>query len=182
MADKGKLPQKMLQNQSVGNNELHQEVAGDGIQGAGGNPLSIQVPATADGAAVQVGVSGLSIDGDKINIDFTPSNYTPDATPAEADDVDDMAAHLKGIDTALAAGSKPVRFFIVGELAQKVFTFDQDVSSPFRIYVDGIAYTPEENMLTVSGAGNRTFTLDRGVFKDGLPKAGLRVLLEAYPG
>lgn len=42
------------------------------------------------------------IDGDLIDIDFTPSNYTPDATPAEANDVDDLAAHLKGIDTALA--------------------------------------------------------------------------------
>lgn len=40
-----------------------------------------------------------NIDGDKIDVDFSPSNYTPDASPAEADDVDDLAAHLKGIDT-----------------------------------------------------------------------------------
>lgn len=44
-----------------------------------------------------------TIDGDKLDIDFTPSNYTPDATPSEADDVDDLAAHLKGIDTALSS-------------------------------------------------------------------------------
>lgn len=43
-----------------------------------------------------------SLDGDTLDITFTPSNYTPDATPAEANDVDDLAAHLKGIDTAIA--------------------------------------------------------------------------------
>jgi hypothetical protein len=43
-----------------------------------------------------------TIDGDHLDITFTPSNYTPDASPAEADDVDDLAAHLKGIDAQLA--------------------------------------------------------------------------------
>lgn len=43
------------------------------------------------------------IDGDQVDIDFTPTNYTPDATPAEAADVDDLTAHLKGIDTAVGA-------------------------------------------------------------------------------
>lgn len=42
-----------------------------------------------------------TINGDHLDITFTPANYTPDATPAEADDVDDLAAHLKGIDDAL---------------------------------------------------------------------------------
>lgn len=45
---------------------------------------------------------GNVVDGDQIDIDFTPSNYTPDATPSEASDVDDLAAHLYGIDNALA--------------------------------------------------------------------------------
>lgn len=43
------------------------------------------------------------IDGDHLDIDFTPSNYTPDTTPAEAANVDDLAAHLYGIDTALGS-------------------------------------------------------------------------------
>jgi len=42
-------------------------------------------------------------DGDVLDVTFTPTNYTPDATPAEAADVDDLAAHLQGIDTALGA-------------------------------------------------------------------------------
>jgi len=42
------------------------------------------------------------IDGDHLDIDFTPGSYTPATTPAEAADVDDLAAHLYGIDHILA--------------------------------------------------------------------------------
>ena len=42
------------------------------------------------------------LDGDVLDITYTPTNYTPDATPAEASDVDDLAAYLYGIDAALA--------------------------------------------------------------------------------
>jgi len=38
------------------------------------------------------------VDGDKIDVDWDPSNYTPATTPAEADDTDDLSAHLYGID------------------------------------------------------------------------------------
>jgi len=38
------------------------------------------------------------IDGDHLDIDFTPSGYVPSTTPAEAASVDDLAAHLAGID------------------------------------------------------------------------------------
>jgi hypothetical protein len=41
------------------------------------------------------------IDGDHLDIDFTPTVYTPDITPPEAAHVDDLAAHLKGIDNKL---------------------------------------------------------------------------------
>jgi len=42
------------------------------------------------------------IDGDHLDIDFTPTNYTPATTPAEAANVDDLAAHLYGLDQVLA--------------------------------------------------------------------------------
>lgn len=42
------------------------------------------------------------VDGDKIDIDWNPSNYTPATTPAEVDNVDNLVAHLYGIDQALA--------------------------------------------------------------------------------
>lgn len=46
--------------------------------------------------------SGGEFDGDAMDIDFTPDNYAPDTSPDEASDVDDLAAHLEGIDDALA--------------------------------------------------------------------------------
>lgn len=49
------------------------------------------------------------IDGDHLDVDFTPSNYTPATTPAEAAHVDDLAAHLYGIDQALGgSGSNSI--------------------------------------------------------------------------
>ncbi len=41
------------------------------------------------------------VDGDKLDIDWTPSNYTPSTTPAEADNLDNLTAHLAGIDQEL---------------------------------------------------------------------------------
>jgi len=42
------------------------------------------------------------INGDHLDIDWNPSNYTPATTPSEASSVDDLTAHLYGIDQALA--------------------------------------------------------------------------------
>jgi len=53
-------------------------------------------------AASHTGAGTDEVDGDKLDIDWNPTNYTPDATPAEVDDVDDLAAHLKGIDDEFA--------------------------------------------------------------------------------
>lgn len=41
------------------------------------------------------------VDGDHLDIDFTPTNYTPATTPAEAANVDDLTAHLYGIDQGI---------------------------------------------------------------------------------
>ncbi len=43
------------------------------------------------------------IDGDVIDIDYTPTNYVPDTTPAEVTDVNELTSHLKGIDTKLSS-------------------------------------------------------------------------------
>jgi hypothetical protein len=42
------------------------------------------------------------IDGDQVDIDMTPSNYTPVTTPAEVTSVDHLSGHLAGIDNELA--------------------------------------------------------------------------------
>jgi len=44
------------------------------------------------------------LDGDQLDIDFTPTNYTPTTAPAEATSLDHLTAHLAGIDGALKTG------------------------------------------------------------------------------
>lgn len=61
-----------------------------------------------DHAATHVDGGSDEIDGDTVDIDFTPSKYTPDASAPEANDVDDLAAHLKGIDSELETGGRVV--------------------------------------------------------------------------
>lgn len=43
------------------------------------------------------------IDGDTIDIDWNPSNYTPSTNPTEVTNEDELTAHLYGIDQALAS-------------------------------------------------------------------------------
>lgn len=72
--------------------------------GAGGN-VTLNVDSHA-GDHILGG--GDVMDGDHIDITYTPTNYTPSIVPAEASNVDHLAAHLAGIDDALAtAGGAP---------------------------------------------------------------------------
>lgn len=41
------------------------------------------------------------IDGDQLDIDYTPTNYTQDTSPAETTALGQLTAHLAGIDNAL---------------------------------------------------------------------------------
>jgi hypothetical protein len=103
------------------------------LEGSGGDMLA----ATYDPSGIASQIVGLSavqtltnktidpslntIDGDKLDIDFTPTNYTPDASPAEASDVDDLAAHLKGIDSALtSSGDMTVAIYDPAGIAQQI--------------------------------------------------------------
>ena len=49
-------------------------------------------------------VTGASdeLDGDKLDIDYTPTYYTPATAPSEVTSVDHLGSHLYGIDQALA--------------------------------------------------------------------------------
>jgi len=95
-----------------GGNNLQLSAQGNGIAGGAGSLLSVDPDNTTGGdtAPVTVGTDGVGVDvttldGDHLDVTFTPSNYTPDDTPTEAADVDDLAAHLKGIDDALSSSS-----------------------------------------------------------------------------
>jgi len=45
------------------------------------------------------------IDGDKVDIDWNPTNYVPGVAPAQVTSVDELTAHLYGIDQALAGSA-----------------------------------------------------------------------------
>jgi len=51
------------------------------------------------------------IDGDKLDIDYTPTNYTPSTTPGEASNIDNLTAHLYGIDQELATSTLQATVF-----------------------------------------------------------------------
>lgn len=46
-----------------------------------------------------------AIDGDKLEISWNPSNYTPSTVESYADSVDNLTAHLKGIDSAIGSST-----------------------------------------------------------------------------
>lgn len=54
--------------------------------------------ALEDHASKHITSGADEIDGDKLNIDFNPVYSTPATTPAEATSLDDLTAHLYGID------------------------------------------------------------------------------------
>lgn len=78
---------------------------------AGGN--NITNVGTVDGVDVSSHAprhttgSADELDGDQLNVDWNPSNYVPSTTPTEASSVDDLAAHLYGIDQAIGAVGTP---------------------------------------------------------------------------
>jgi hypothetical protein len=81
--------------------ETHRAIASFNVlvdaDGVGGIPIP-----PPGGHALTHLLNGIDeIDGDHLGIDYTPSNYEPDATVPEAGDVDHLAAHLAGIDDAL---------------------------------------------------------------------------------
>lgn len=86
------------------------DFAGAGLEDDGSNNLRVKPDsvATADSACLTAGANGLSVDGDILNVDSTPINYTPTIAAGggqvnNAADVDDLAAHLIGIDNAIGA-------------------------------------------------------------------------------
>ena len=109
------------------------------------------------------------IDGDHLDIDWNPTNYTPDASPAEAGSVNDLAAHLKGLDD----------WFGGEAYKQYVFTFDgymvqdendwKDVAGDF--YYDDSKYP----------TGNATWRVTLRI-RDSGPTAYIRLYDMSDPG
>jgi hypothetical protein len=137
-------------------------VAGDGLNGGAGSVLSVD----ATDASITVAAAGISvnpaalitggaqeIDGDQLDIDFTPANYTPDTGPAEVTNVDHLSAHLKGIDNAIAAaGGTPRQEAVTTQVITGTDTAITDTlnntpssTAALKLYLNGI--------LQIQGAG-----------------------------
>ena len=115
--------------------------------------------------------SNTELDGDKVDIDWNPTNYTPDSGISEADDADDLAAHLKGIDTALSTvlagglssivqdttpqlgGQLDVNGNAIGDGTLELLTFTETGSAVNHVNVTNAATT---NGPTVGAAGDDT--------------------------
>jgi len=120
--------------------------AGNGIT-VNADDVDVDPTALITGGAAEV-------DGDQIDIDLTPSNYTPDTSPAEVTDVDHLGAHLAGIDNALgSSGGTPQQESVTTENITGTDTALADTlnntptsDAAVTLYLNGI--------LQIQGAGN----------------------------
>ena len=69
----------------------------------GAGILSFGAPTPAAHAPTHVHNGSDEIDGDVLDITYVPTNYTRDITPPEVTSVEELTAHLAGIDNALAS-------------------------------------------------------------------------------
>lgn len=102
------------------------------------------------------------IDGDKLDIDFTPSNYTPATTPAEADNADNLTAHLYGIDAALLSSTTLNALLITFGTDSVIDDVDK-----FLIFSNGATLQQISATSLASGIGSRltdTFRQADGVY------------------
>ena len=135
----------------------------------GGN--NITTVGTVDGVDVASHasrhISGAAdeVDGDQLDIDWNPSNYTPSTAPAEAFTVDHLTAHLAGIDNALGATTtsdfkESVDLATTADITLSgEQTIDGVLTSTSRILVKN-QVTASENGLYTTGAGAWTRTSD----------------------
>ena len=90
---------------TISHGSTHQNGGVDEINVAGLSGLLADGQTPLAHAASHIRAGTDEIDGDVLDIDFTPSNYTPDTTPGEVTDVDELSAHLAGIDNQIGTNA-----------------------------------------------------------------------------
>jgi len=105
------------------------------------------------------------IDGDKLDIDWTPSNYTPTTAPAEVDSVDNLTAHLAGIDGYLGSLGNDVE-----TNSTNLSTHETNYTNPHQTTLDqsydgsgsgaGRSVTVDNGPVVLSASGNEGLSLD----------------------
>ena len=107
------------------------------------------------------------MDGDRLQVDYVPSGYTRDSAASGAGATTDLAAHLGGIDTALATAQYPHRNLIQnGQM-----TVCQRATSTSFGTGGGTAYYAADQFhlrnYTWSAGSNITISQDTSVFPTG---------------
>jgi hypothetical protein len=113
----------------VNENHIVSTTFSDVFTGGSGTQVDIDVSTFTSGGSHEV-------DGDNLDIDWDPANYTPDASPAEASGADSLAAHLKGIDSKFGSlTDRRVETFTLssGDITNKYVTLAIQPSSPGRV-------------------------------------------------
>ena len=83
--------QLIVKDGGITSTQINSSAIGDGLTGGSGTTISV-VPADL------ITNGSVELDGDKLDIDWNPSYYTPATTPSEVNSVDNLTAHLYGID------------------------------------------------------------------------------------
>lgn len=147
-----------------GANNLRLTTQGNGIGGGAGTLLSVTPDSTTGGDVAPVivssngvGVNVGNLNGDHLPIDYSPTKYTPTDSPAEAADVDDLAAHLAGIDDALANVPNTLKEEMIEVTSSMVtngyFTLSFNYSSAGAVKVTPVGGTRQANKANVGSTG-----------------------------
>lgn len=106
---------------------------GTGLTGGGGSAIAFAPSTVLTGQAAE-------IDGDKLDIDWNPSNYTPATVVSFSDNVDNLTSHLKGIDDKFgtlggASNARRVETFTLaaGDITNKYVTLANTPASAGRV-------------------------------------------------
>jgi hypothetical protein len=127
---------------------------GSWIQFTGAGQINAGAGLTKTGNTLSVNPADLisagsaEIDGDQIDIDWNPTNYTPTTAPTEATSVDHLTAHLAGIDAALVvAGAAPVTSdkaqapaATAGDDSDTGLTITSTPNGYVQVFVNGVKY------------------------------------------
>jgi len=122
------------------------------------------------------------INGDLVDITFTPTTYTPDDSPAEANDLDDLAAHLAGIDNYLSNVVQSDSFiFSYDTTTQSIVTANvfQNITFNTDPVINGWVHTLGTAEFVADAAGTHYVVVTGNVEKSGgaNPVASIRMTL-----